>query len=131
MTEAGIGPPLVSELPFGPHTAEALCALARSLGLHAARVDLEGCVDEACVFERIAEALEFPDWFGANWDALYDCLNDLSWLDVRGCVLVFERTGDLADESPAVLQALRDLLIEVAAEWRERGVAFRAVLSAS
>ncbi len=25
----------------------------------------------------LAEALDFPDWYGANLDALYDCLQDL------------------------------------------------------
>jgi len=123
--------PLVSEVPFGPHTFAALCALATSLGLNAALIDLEGCVDESELFERIASALAFPDWFGANWDALFDCLNDLSWLPARGYVLVFEHTGGLADEAPQVLHALRELLIESAVAWRERGVTFRAVLSAS
>jgi RNAse (barnase) inhibitor barstar len=108
-----------------------VCALAASLGLHTARVDLEDCSEEADLFRRIAGALEFPDWFGANWDALYDCLTDLSWLPARGYVLVFENGGELADAAPQVMQTLRDLLIESAAAWRERGIAFRAVLGAS
>ena len=120
--------PLVSEVPFGKHTSAALCVLATSLGLNAALIDLEGCVDESELFERIASALAFPDWFGANWDALFDCLNDLSWLPARGYVLVFEHTDGLAEEAPQVLHALRELLIESAVAWRERGVAFRAVM---
>ena len=130
MTQAVADVPLVSELPLGPHTAEALCVLASSLGLHAVRIDLEGCTDEDDLFGRIARALEFPDWFGRNWDALFDCLNDLSWLDVPGVVLVFENTGDLADELPQALQTLRDMLIETAVEWRGQDLPFRAILAA-
>jgi len=95
------------------------------------RIDLAGCTDKAGVLARIAGALEFPDWFGHNWDALFDCLNDLSWLEARGLLLVFENTGDLADAAPQAWQMLRDMLIETAAEWREQDVPFRAMLSAS
>jgi len=130
MTQADADVPLVSELPLGPHTAEALCVLAGSLGMHAVRIDLEGCTDEDDLFGRIAQALEFPDWFGRNWDALFDCLNDLSWLDAPGVRRGFENTGALADEAPEALQTLRDMLIETAVEWRGQDLPFRAVLAA-
>jgi hypothetical protein len=38
----------------------------------------------------IADALSFPDWFGHNLDALYDCLTDLSWLPAGEHVLEWE-----------------------------------------
>ena len=44
------------------------------------RVDLEHCTDKATLLARFAAALQFPDWFGHNWDALADCITDLSWL---------------------------------------------------
>jgi hypothetical protein len=35
----------------------------------------------------IAKRLSFPDYFGKNWDALEECLRDLSWLPAGPVVL--------------------------------------------
>lgn len=31
-----------------------------------------------CLHEILARELAFPDWYGANLDALYDCLTDIA-----------------------------------------------------
>jgi len=38
--------------------------------------------DRETLHKTLAENLNFPDWYGGNLDALYDCLTDLSE-DVR------------------------------------------------
>ena len=70
----------------------------------------------------IASALEFPDWFGNNWDALEDCLGDLSWRARDGHVLVFERAPG-GDE----LGILLEVLTSCAEFWGVRGKPFFAV----
>ena len=76
------------------------------------------------LLESIAKALEFPDWFGENWDALEDCLTDLSWRKAAGHVLVFEGIGALpADERGTLI----DVLASAAQFWAGQGTPFFAV----
>jgi RNAse (barnase) inhibitor barstar len=35
----------------------------------------------------IAQGLSFPDYFGENWDALIDCLSDLSWVQTPETII--------------------------------------------
>lgn len=70
----------------------------------------------------IAGALAFPDWFGQNWDALEDCLSDLSWREAEGYVLVFEHAA-AGDETGILI----DVLAAAAEFWQGRGRPFFAV----
>jgi len=123
-------PAPVQVLPLDDAAAAALCSLASSLGLQAARIDLAGCRDKETFLERTAAALSFPAWFGGNWDALHDCLADLAWRPGGGHVLVFEHAEDMRRDAPEALDTAVSILGDAAAAWERRGVPFRAFLSA-
>jgi hypothetical protein len=74
------------------------------------------------VFDALAAALDFPDWFGANWDALEDALSDLAWRKGEGHVLLL-RSYPAGDE----LGLLIDVLRSVADYWAGRGRPFFAI----
>ena len=74
------------------------------------------------LFESIAHALDFPQWFGRNWDALEDMLGDLSWRKGEGHVLVF-RSYPQGEE----LGILLDVLRATTEYWAQRGKPFYAV----
>jgi len=78
--------------------------------------------EKQVLLKNVAAALDFPDWFGENWDALEDCLADLSWRDAAGHVLVFEHATP-GDE----LGVLIDILRSSAQFWAGRGRSFFAV----
>jgi len=96
----------------------------RGTRLDLARVALEGIEDKEALLARLGEALGFPDWFGANWDALEDCLGDLSWRPGNGHVLLFAGGAALPADD---LGILLDVLKAAAAFWAERGRPFFAV----
>jgi hypothetical protein len=74
------------------------------------------------LLKNIATALAFPDWFGHNWDALEDCLTDLSWHEAPGYVLLFENAKPGDD-----LGVLLDILRSSAEWWAGRSKPFFAV----
>ncbi len=49
---------------------------------------IENINNEDYLFKELSEKLKFPDYFGYNWNAVYDCLCDLSWIQEREVVLI-------------------------------------------
>lgn len=106
----------------------ALAEAARALGFEVAHVDLSACLDKESALRRFALAMKFPSWFGGNFDALADCLGDLSWLPADGYLLLIEHSDGwrLADDEN--FAALLDILNEAAVIWGDRGVPFWALM---
>jgi RNAse (barnase) inhibitor barstar len=70
------------------------------------------------MFDEFAAALQFPYYFGENWNALNDCLRDLEWLR-KGPVALFvmDAVHVLAQADAADFGGLVGLLGDVAEEW--------------
>ena len=102
---------------------EALDDAVRGTRLNYAKVTLPVSATKASLLNATARALAFPEWFGENWDALEDCLTDLSWREADGHVLVFAGLEPSDD-----VGILIDVLSASAAQWSARGKPFFAVL---
>jgi len=104
--------------------AEEILDATRGGTLQVSRINLAGAAGKEALMERVGRALEFPRWFGGNWDALEDCLSDLSWSSAGGHVLLIEGGMDLPADERGILV---DILASVAVSWAERGHPFFAV----
>ena len=96
--------------------------LARAAQLPGTRVvDLDGGTlpDAASLFRALAAALAFPAYFGANWDALDECLNDLEWLTETGILVLVRRASRLLEREPEGLDTLLGILAGAARELEE------------
>jgi len=98
--------------------------VARGLGFAAAAIDLAGCRDKDEAFERFAAALRFPDWFGRNWDALADCLDDLSWLPADGYLLLLDHAAAWREAEAGQFATALEILDDAARAWSARRVPF-------
>lgn len=108
---------------------EPLQGAAAALEFCCAHVSLHDCRDKADILKRFATALAFPEEFGANWDALADCLGDLSWLPAEGYVLSLEHSQGFREERRDDYDTLVSVLEEAADAWRERGLPFWAFIA--
>jgi RNAse (barnase) inhibitor barstar len=103
---------------------DAIADAVRGSKLSFATVSLIDVTEKISLLRRIAASLGFPAWFGENWDALEDCLTDLSWREAQGHVLVFEGFQFLSAGDVGVLI---DVLITAAEFWAGQGKPFFAV----
>jgi len=61
------------------------------------------------------ETLQFPGYFGFNWDALSDCLRDLHWLNEQSIVILHEELPKLNDRE---LRIYLKVLVDAVADWK-------------
>ena len=78
----------------------------------------KGLSSRADLLLELAEVLELPDYFGENWDALSDCLRDLSWIDERRIVLIHEDVPRIGNDE---LSTYVDVLKESVNDWAKCG----------
>jgi hypothetical protein len=100
-----------------PGKTEDVTTRARAAGLAVHRVDLSGATTKSELLTAVARALDFPDWFGGNWDALEDSLGDLSWLPEGGLVVLVEGFEGVRTAVPGELDTLLDVLRSAARSW--------------
>ncbi len=89
-----------------------------NLGMRQAHVAIvpTGVATRSELFDCLIAQLALPEYFGANWDALDECLRDLSWLERRRVVIFHEGLPALTDEA---LSIYIGILCDAAIDWRQ------------
>jgi RNAse (barnase) inhibitor barstar len=107
-------PPHLHEFQ-GP--TEALEAILRAMSLQDGAVvrRLRGRKMRTALFYEFSSALQFPSYFGENWNALDECLHDLEWLPARAILLVISEADELlSDRADEDLRIILEILSSVA-----------------
>jgi RNAse (barnase) inhibitor barstar len=113
------------------YRVEDLMQAAESAGQHFLYADLSGAQSKQEVLDKIAESFLFPNHFGKNLDALYDCMTDLVHKAGAqpGFVVVLEQLPDNPRFDREAREQLLDVFRDAADFWAERRIAFRCFYS--
>jgi hypothetical protein len=76
-----------------------------------------GLPDRSALFEVLRRELHFPHYFGDNWDALSECLRDLSWIQHRRVVTLHE---DLPLSGTKEAAVYLEILSQCARDWKTK-----------
>ncbi|WP_081086727.1 barstar family protein [Burkholderia stagnalis] len=77
-----------------------------------ARISVKICTEQQ-LFESFFRLLAFPEYFGFNWNALFDCLRDFHWIYERGIVIVHDELPELSDvEMRIYFEILHDAVVD-------------------
>ncbi len=81
------------------------------------------------LFTYISQVLEFPDYFGYNWDALSECVRDLEWLQkAKGYILLFSHPENFLRNSPLDFKIFLRVVSFASTEWRTDQIKFQLFL---
>lgn len=88
----------------------------------------EKSIDLESFFDEYSAALQFPYYFGENWAAFDECLNDLRLYGEKKIILFISDTQDLLrKENEMQINNLIDILVNATLEWAAKEVLFQVV----
>lgn len=68
------------------------------------------------LLEELNVKLQFPLYFGFNWDALFDCLRDFNWISQETIAIVH---NDVPVLTRVEFEIYLNILIESSKDWHE------------
>ena len=113
-----------SGLYRAPASMDSLRERARASGAAWLEADLGSVRDKSQLLRTIALAGAFPVTLGANWDALADDLQDLSWLPASGYVVHLQHAKGATESLALHWSTLLDILRQAAQYWKVHGKPF-------
>jgi barstar (barnase inhibitor) len=75
------------------------------------------CQTTTGLLTECARALDFPDYFGHNWDALEECLIDMEWLKAKGYVLLITDAGCVLHHDEEEYETFLEILRDAGEAW--------------
>ncbi len=95
------------------HSLENNFAISKHADTYTALLNGSLAKDRTSFYTQISTALQMPDYFGNNLDALNDALHDLCWIEPQHIFLFIINSNDLLLDMPEYKEQFNSLLKEV------------------
>ncbi len=79
-------------------------------------------IDRESLLAALGTTLEFPDYYGQNWDAAWDCLSELCWPAEQLLIVHMPIPADCTVVE-SDLEVFLELMGDACQHWAERGQA--------
>lgn len=103
----------------GRRAAAEAAAAKEHLDLLQANIPPQASKDQALA--QLGTDLGFPAWYGANFDALFDCLTDPDWCPAKGRVILITGMGELRSSDLETFTTLIDVFLAATEARHEAG----------
>jgi Barstar (barnase inhibitor) len=120
-----------------------ILATITDFGWHAGYIEGGLVTDKQTFLFAAGQAFEFPTYYGRNWDAFEEMVNDLSWLGLRaagreelfqnstgsaGSLLLYDHVHRFAATQPEEWSTALAILQSAAKGWQRDGIPFYVLL---
>ncbi len=83
---------------------------------------------EAAIIDQIAKDFAFPEYFGRNWNAMDECLGDLSWSHRSRHCCILRGSAVLRTRYARIYDLVVDVFMVAGQSWAKEGVSLKLVL---
>jgi len=81
--------------------------------------DGQAITDKESFLRMAAAVLEFPSYFGKNWDAFEECVTDLEWVEAQPCILIYDHVSTFSDQNSKAWGIASGILTDAAEQSKE------------
>jgi RNAse (barnase) inhibitor barstar len=80
------------------------------------------------ILEQLYQMFYFPDYFGMNWDAVDECIQNLSWLPAKGYCCFLINTDEFQFSDNENFKIMASVFEDASITWKHRDTPFKLIL---
>ncbi|MEH2316387.1 barstar family protein [Nostoc sp.] len=104
---------------------EAVEKIAAESGTKVFYLDGKKINSKETFLSKAAEAMQFPTYFGANWDAFDECITDLTWCPAERYVILYDNADIFAQAEPTQYQIAVNILNSAKEYWEGNNITLK------